>query len=109
MLSPESRRASSASPLGSKSDNPAAHACGGGLRRDEHRDCSFTALAKLRGHVQQELWRQESFCDASSLDLLYLKTPKQPESVSCGTCVLIMIEFMATESVEAFYLLNGQC
>ena len=49
---------------------------------DEHRDYGFTALAKLREHVQQELERQESFCDVSSWDLLYLKTPKQPDPVS---------------------------
>ena len=29
--------------------------------------------------------------------------------MGCGVCVLIMIEFMATEGAGAFYLLNEQC
>ena len=41
--------------------------------------------------------------------MLYLKTPGQPDSLGCGVCVLIMIALMATEGVEAFYLLNEQC
>ena len=63
---------------------------------EEHRDHDLTALAKLREHVQQELGRQKPFCGVSSRDLLYLKTPKQPDSASCGVCVLIIIELMAT-------------
>ena len=51
---------------------------------------------------------QGSFCDVSSWDLLYLETPKKPDSASCGVCVLIMNGLMATEDVEAFYLLNEQ-
>ena len=43
---------------------------------DGHRDYGFTALAKLREHVQQGLERQGPFCDAGSWDLLYLKTPE---------------------------------
>ena len=56
---------------------------------EEHRNYYHTALTKLRVHVQQVLRRQGLFCDVSSWDLLYLKTPKQPDSVSCGVCVLI--------------------
>ena len=76
---------------------------------DEHRDYGLTALVKLREHVQQGLERQGSFCDASSWDLPYLKTPKQPGSAGCGVCVLIIIELMVTRGVEAFYQLNEQC
>ena len=72
------------------------------------RDCDLTALAKLCEHVQQELERQGPFCDASSWDLLYLKTPKQPDPMGCGACVLIMIELMASEGVVVFYLVNRQ-
>ena len=75
---------------------------------DGHRDCGFTALAKLREHVQMGLKRQGPFCGASSWDLLYLKVPKQPGSAGCGVCVLIMNYLMATEDVEAPYLLNEQ-
>ena len=76
---------------------------------EEHRDHDLMALAKLREHIQQELGCKGPFCDASSWDLPYLKTPKQPDSAGCGVCVLITIELMATEGVEAFYLLNEQC
>ena len=36
-------------------------------------------------------------------------TPKQPGILSCGVCVLMIIELMVTEGVEAFYQLNEQC
>ena len=73
-------------------------------------DYGLTALAKLRDHIQQERERQGPLSDVSSWGLLYCpKTPKQPGTVSCGACVLIMIELMATRGVEAFYLLNEQC
>ena len=63
----------------------------------------------MRKHDQQELRRQESFCDASSWDLLYLKTPKQPDLAGCGVCVLVMFGPMATMGVEALCQLNRQC
>ena len=62
-----------------------------------HREEGLTALARLRGNVQQELVRQGPLCDVSSWELLYLKTPKPPDSVGCGACALIMIELMVTE------------
>ena len=67
---------------------------------EEHRDYDFKALARLRGHVQQGPERQGS--------LFYLKTPKQPDPMGCGACVLIMIELMASEGVVVFYLVNRQ-
>ena len=77
--------------------------------KSDKRGDGLKALAKLREHVQQELGRQGSPCDVRSWDLSYYKTPKQPDSVSCGVCVLMMIELMVTEGVEAFYQLNEQC
>ena len=71
---------------------------GGGLK----------ALANLREHVQKELGRQGPL-GVRSWDLSYYKTPKQPGGVSCGVCVVMMIELMVTEGVEAFYQLNEQC
>ena len=53
--------------------------------------------------------RQGSACDVRSWELLGLKTPKQPDSVSCGVCVLIIIQLMATKGVGALYELNRQC
>jgi len=41
--------------------------------------------------VQQEPERQGPFCDASSWDLPYLNTPRQPDPVGRGVCVLFMI------------------
>ena len=60
---------------------------------DEHSG-GLKELAKLRGHVQQELGHHGPFCDVSSWDLLYLKTPEQPGPASCGVCVLIMTGLM---------------
>ena len=74
-----------------------------------HREAGLAALARLRDNVQQELVRQGSVCDVSLWESLTLRTPKQPDSVGCGVCVLISIELMATEGVGAFYLLNVQC
>ena len=38
-----------------------------------------------------------------------LQDPKATSIESCGVCVLMMIELMVTEGVEAFYPLNVQC
>ena len=37
------------------------------------------------------------------------KAPKQPDTVSCGVCVLMMIDLMVTQGMGAFYRLNEQC
>jgi hypothetical protein len=76
---------------------------------DGSRGNGLTALTKLREHVQQELRRQKSHYDVSSWDLSHIKAPKQPDTVSCGVCVLMMIELMVTQGMRAFYHLNKQC
>ena len=76
---------------------------------DGTRGHGLKALRKLREHVQQELRRQGSLCNVRSWDLSFYMKPKQPDIVSCGVCVLMIIELMVTEGVEAFYQLNGQC
>ena len=40
---------------------------------------------------------------ASSWGLLYRKTPKRQDSVSCSVCVLIMIELTATEGAAEVF------
>ena len=69
----------------------------------------LNALTKLREHVHEELQRQGFPCDVRSWNLSYYMTPKQPDSVSCGVCVLMMIGLMVTEGAEAFCRLNAQC
>ena len=55
------------------------------------------------------LVRQESQCGVRTWEMPGLKAPKQPDSVSCGVCVLIMTELITTEGVGALYDLDKRC
>ena len=71
-----------------------------------HRETGLKAMDKPREHVHEELVRQQSHCDVRSWEMLSLKTPKQPDFVGCGACVLIIIELIATRGVRALCDLN---
>ena len=75
----------------------------------KHREMGLKAMDKLREHVHEELMRQESHVDVRSWEILGLKTPRQPDSVSCGVCVLMIIELIAIKGVRALYDLHKQC
>ena len=75
----------------------------------DHRKMGLKAMHELRMHVHEELVRQGSQCDVRTWEMLGLKAPKQPDGVSCGVCVLIMIELITTEGVGALYDLDKQC
>ena len=75
----------------------------------DHRKMGLEAMRELRKHVHEELVRQGSKCDVRTWEMLGLKAPKQPDGVSCGVCVLIMIELITTEGVGALYDLDKQC
>ena len=75
----------------------------------KHREMGLKAMNKLREHVHEELMRQKSNVDVRSWEILGLKTPRQPDSVSCGVCVLMIIELIAIKGVRALYDLHKQC